>query len=256
MPGAQIDIGAGEFPALPTAIEPAGRGMLESAASRTAKEQHMTLKLPPAARLVMIGDSITDCERARPVGEGRLDALGKGYVGIVNSLLQATVPAHRIRIINMGTSGNTVRDLRARWQTDVVCLRPDWLSVMIGINDVWRQFDSPLQSEWHVPLDEYRRTLDELVAETRPRLQGLVLMTPYMLEPNRADPMRRMMDAYGAAVREIAARHEAIFVDTQAAFDAVLAHLHPMALAWDRVHPNPTGHMVLARAFLAAVGYE
>jgi lysophospholipase L1-like esterase len=55
-------------------------------------------------------------------------------------------------------------------------------------------------------------------------------------------------------VRELARKHGAIFVDTQAAFDHVLRHVHPMALAWDRVHPNLTGHMVLARAFLHAVG--
>jgi lysophospholipase L1-like esterase len=66
--------------------------------------------------------------------------------------------------------------------------------------------------------------------------------------------MRITMDAYGAVVRELAAKHDALFVDTQAAFDAVTAHTHPMTLAWDRIHPNTTGHLVLARAFLSAVG--
>lgn len=216
----------------------------------------MALRIPPGSKLVMIGDSITDCERGRPVGEGLFDALGRGYVSLVNSLLQSTAPDHPIRIVNMGTSGNTVRDLRARWQTDVLDLQPDWVSVMIGINDVWRRFDSPLQAEWHVPLPEYREILAELVAATRPHVQGMVLMTPYVVEPNRADPMREMMDAYGAAVRAIASEHAAIFVDTQAAFDRVLAHLHPMSLAWDRIHPNQPGHMVLARAVLDAIGYE
>ena len=127
---------------------------------------------------------------------------------------------------------------------------------MIGINDVWRQFDSPLQTEIHVPLGEYGERLVQLVAATRPRLQGLVLMTPYFIEPNRDDPMRAQMDRYGAVVREIASAHDAVFVDTQAAFDHVLAQLHPMTLAWDRVHPTLAGHMVLARAFLNAVGFE
>ena len=81
-------------------------------------------------------------------------------------------------------------------------------------------------------------------------------MTPYFIEPNRADPMRALMDRYGAVVREVAAAHDAVFVDTQAAFDRVLLQLHPMTLAWDRVHPTLTGHMVLTRAFLNAVGYE
>jgi lysophospholipase L1-like esterase len=216
----------------------------------------MPLRIQPNSKLVMIGDSITDCERARPVGEGLFEALGKGYVSLVNGLLQATSPQQRVRVVNMGIGGNTVRDLDARWASDVIDQQPDWLSIMIGINDVWRQFDSPLQTEIHVPIDEYHTTLTRLVATTRPRLQGLVLMTPYFIEPNRADPMRAQMDRYGALVREVAAAHDAVFVNTQAAFDRVLAELHPMTLAWDRVHPTLVGHTVLARAFLDAVGYE
>ena len=216
----------------------------------------MSLRIQPNSKLVMIGDSITDCERARPVGEGRLDALGKGYVNLVHSMLSAVNPDQRIRVVNMGISGNTVRDLAARWQTDVFDQQPDWLSIMIGINDVWRQFDAPLQPEIHVPLGEYAETLTRLVAGTRPRIHGLVLMTPYYIEPNDADPMRAQMDRYGAVVREVAAAHDAVFVDTQAAFDRVLAQLHPMTLAWDRVHPTLVGHTVLARAFLNAVGFE
>lgn len=111
------------------------------------------MHIEPNSKLLMIGDSITDCGRGQPVGEAFKDGLGNGYVSLVNALLTSTYPAHRIRVMNTGTSGNTVLDLAERWQTDVLALRPDWLSVMIGINDVWRQFDSPLQTEWHVPLD-------------------------------------------------------------------------------------------------------
>src|SRR6478736_2724498 len=122
----------------------------------------MPLRIQPNSKLVMIGDSITDCERARPVGEGLFGAIGKGYVGLVDGLLQATRPQQRIRVVNMGIGGNTVRDLDARWQTDVLDQQPDWLSIMIGINDVWRQFDSPLRPEQQVGLEEYETTLREL----------------------------------------------------------------------------------------------
>ncbi len=213
------------------------------------------MNIQPNSKLVMIGDSITDCGRAKPVGEGLFGAIGTGYVSLVDGLLAARYPAHRIRVVNMGLSGNTARDLKARWQPDVLNLKPDWLSVCIGINDVWRHFDSPLQAEHHVPLEEYAQTLDELLRVVRPSLKGLVLMTPYFIEPNRADAMRKMMDQYGSAMRQLAEKHGAVMVDTQAAFDAVLAHQHPMTLAWDRVHPTHVGHMVLARAFLQAVGY-
>jgi lysophospholipase L1-like esterase len=213
------------------------------------------MKIQPNSKLVMIGDSITDCGRVRPIGEENGDGLGTGYVSLINACLTATIPQAHIRIINMGVSGNTVRDLAARWSSDVVALNPDWLSIMIGINDVWRQFEPWPQTEEHVGLEEYARTLETLIRTTQPQLKGLVLMTPYFVEPNRTDPMRAMMDEYGAAVRELAGHHEAILVDTQAAFDSVLAELRPTALAEDRVHLNLTGHMILTRAFLKAVEY-
>ncbi|MGH6839864.1 MAG: SGNH/GDSL hydrolase family protein [Methylocella sp.] len=213
------------------------------------------MKIHANSTLLMIGDSITDCGRARPVAESVNWDLGNGYVALIHALLSATCPGQNIRIRNMGVSGNTVRDLAARWQSDVLDLQPDWLSIMIGINDVWRQFDAPLQTEWHVPRDEYASILERLVRTTRPHLKGLVLMTPYFIEANRADPMRAMMDRYGEVARQLAGQYEAILVDTQAAFDCVLTAVHPMALAADRVHPNLAGHMVLAIAFVAALGY-
>ena len=214
------------------------------------------MKSGEGAKLVMIGDSVTDAGRARPVGEGLFDALGKGYVSNVDALLGACRPELRIRVVNMGSSGNTVRDLKGRWQSDVIDLKPDWLSIMIGINDVWRQFDSPLQPEIHVYLDEYESTLRELAARSQPSLKGLVLMTPFYIEPNRSDAMRAMMDRYGAVVKRVADDHSTLFVDTQAAFDRALETFYPATLAWDRVHPNQTGHMILALAFLNAVGFE
>lgn len=215
----------------------------------------MPLKLAPSSRLVCIGDSVTDCERARPLGEGLFGAVGKGWVGFVDALLLATYPEHRIRVTNVGTSGNTVRDLAERWQTDVLDLKPDWLSVMIGINDVWRQFDVPRLGRG-VDLVDYERIYADLLQRTRPSLKGLVLMTPFFIEPLAADAMRARMDQYGAVVKGLAQRFDAVVVDTQAAFNAFLAHHHSAEVAWDRVHPNHIGHMILARAFLDGVGYD
>ncbi len=212
------------------------------------------MKLAPRTKLLFIGDSITDCERARPVGEGLFGATGKGYVSLVDGLLAAIHPSAAIRVVNMGTSGDTVLNLKARWQTDVLALKPDWLAVMIGVNDVWRQFDLPRQTEIHVSPEVYEKTLNALIRQTRPKVTGLILLAPFYIEPNRADAMRARMDEYGAIVKRVAAKHDAHFIDTQAAFDAVLAHMHANAIAWDRVHPNNVGHAIIARAFLSAIG--
>jgi lysophospholipase L1-like esterase len=207
-------------------------------------------------KLVMIGDSITDVERKRPHGEGRNDAYGKGYVSAVNALITTMYPELSVRIINMGISGNTVRNLQERWQTDVAELQPDWVSILIGINDVWRQYDQPLIKESHVYIEEYRQGLEELVTSTLPSVKGMILMAPFYLEPNTKDPMRQTMDQYGQVVKEIAEKYGTVFVDTQAAFQGLLEHIYPATLAWDRVHPNLTGHMAIARAFLNAVGFS
>ena len=204
--------------------------------------------IQPHSTLVMIGDSITDCGR----GRGDDGALGDGYVSLVDAWLRAAHPERPVRVVNRGIGGDTTRDLRARWQSDVLDLRPDWLSVMIGINDVWRLFGP--EPEEHVPEAEYAATLEHLVGTTRPRLRGMVLMTPYFIEPDRGEPMRAMMDRYGRIVTDVAARHDALLVDTQAAFDDVLRHMPPAALCDDRVHPNLSGHMILARAFLRGIG--
>ncbi|MDP4171097.1 MAG: SGNH/GDSL hydrolase family protein [Bacillota bacterium] len=207
-------------------------------------------------KILFIGDSVTDCERAKPEGEGLFGALGKGYVSFVDGLLQAVYPGLGIRVVNKGNSGNTVRDLKERWQKDVLDQKPDWLCVMIGINDVWRQYDTPFIKDWHVYLDEYEETLRKLIKETKPFVKEIVLMTPFYLESNENDAMRWTMDQYGGAVMRIAEETKCIFVDTQASFNEVLKDLYSATLAWDRVHPSTAGHMVLARAFLKKIEFD
>jgi len=215
------------------------------------------MKIKKGSKLIFLGDSITDLNRTRPVGEGLFDPMGKGYVNVITGLFGALYPELNIRVVNMGGNGDNTRNLKSRWQTDVVALKPDWLSIMIGTNDVWRQFDTPLITEEHVYISEYEKNLDELAGKGKKLAKGgLVLMTPFYLEPNRKDAMRAVMDQYGAVVKKIARKHGTVFVDTQAAFDKILKHYHANAIAWDRVHPNITGHTVIAKAFLDAVGFQ
>ena len=213
--------------------------------------------IQPNSRRLFIGESITDCGRKRPIGQGGFDqALGNGYVSLVDAALAAVYPDYAISTINMGINGDTVHDLKYRWTRDVLDLKPDWLSILIGINDVWQQFNQLWQSEGQDAVDSFAQTLDELVGQVRPSVKGLILMTPYFLEPDPLEPMRAMMDQYGAAVGEVAARHEALLVDSQADFNPVIDKVDPLKLAMDRVHINLAGHMVLARAFLREVGFS
>ena len=84
-------------------------------------------------------------------------------MALVEALLHSFYPELGIRVVNMGISGNTVLDLKARWETDVLELKPYWLSIMVGINDVWRQFDRPLITESHVDIVTYENELRALI---------------------------------------------------------------------------------------------
>lgn len=204
----------------------------------------------PHAKIVFIGDSITDCGRsdvAAPYGDG--------YMSLVRSMLLARYPEHGLQFVNKGTSGNTVKHLRSRWERDVVAEQPDWLSIKIGINDVWRTYDS--RGIGAVALHDYVATLRQLLDRTREATSAqLILMEPYMIEPDHMEPMRAQMDQYGAAVREIAATYGATLVRTQEAFDIALQHSTPRDWADDQIHPNQPGHAIIALAFLRAVGFE
>ncbi|MBT3274822.1 MAG: SGNH/GDSL hydrolase family protein [Spirochaetales bacterium] len=211
------------------------------------------MKIDTNTTLLFIGDSITDTGRVHPVGER--DGLGDGYVSITDGLLGAHYPERKIRVLNTGISGNRITDLKERWSRDVLALKPDWLSIMIGINDVWRQFDNPLMSA-QVEIEMFESVYIELIEQTLPSLKGLILLTPYFIEPNREDDMRVQMDAYGMVVRGLAAKYGALFGDTQAAFDRYLEYNPTQTLCGDRVHPNRKGHSIITSSFLNAVGFE
>lgn len=201
------------------------------------------MKLEQGDTLLMIGDSITEAPK------------GEGYVSGIASLLQAVYPQLGIRVMNKGVGGHTSRDLKHRWQQDVLDHRPEWLSIKIGINDVWQQFDLPGKPANPVYIDEYESILRELIAGTKGQLKGLVLMTPFYIESNRADAMRAMMDRYSDVVRRLAVEYDAIFVDTQAVMDELMRYYYPGAIASDRIHPKKAGHMAIARAFLKSIGF-
>lgn len=145
-------------------------------------------------RVVFAGDSVTDMGSANPVGEGLFDNLGKSYVRIIENMLVAWYPELNIRITNSGISGNTSRDLAARFDRDVVDLNPQWVSICIGINDVWRQFDTPAIPEWAVTIEEYEKNLEEMILKIKEKVKGIFLCTPYYIEPNVEDAMRKRMD--------------------------------------------------------------
>lgn len=207
-------------------------------------------------RIVFAGDSVTDMGSTNPVGEGLFEGLGKSYVRVIENMLVSWYPELNIRVTNSGISGNTSRDLLNRFERDVLALKPNWVSICIGINDVWRQFDCPAIPECAVQPAEYRENLEKMLAALQGTVKGVFLLTPYYMEPNREDPMRKKMDEYCAICRELAEKYGCVLVDFQALYERFLQHRHSTCIAWDRVHPNQMGATLMAKEFLSHCGFN
>jgi lysophospholipase L1-like esterase len=196
-------------------------------------------------RLLFDGDSITDAGRDR----NDFDSYGYGYVALVIEHLQTHHAHLELQFLNCGVSGDTTRHMLERFDRDVLAHHPDWVSIAIGVNDVWRFFD-PAPND-AVSLEEfeanYRKLLEPLHGNT-----GLILVSPFLIEPNRQDPFRARVDEYAAVVQGLALEFGAVFVPFQEAFDA--SSLEPSAFSEDCVHPNETGSQLMAQTFLRAIG--
>lgn len=205
-------------------------------------------------RLLFIGDSITDCGRlADP------DGLGTGYVRLIREIALARDPATAPAVLNRGTSGNRVVDLAARWDSDVIALEPDVVTIKIGINDVWRQFDGNgvIYGEG-ILIDEFKRTYDTLLSRTLAALPAckIVLCEPTVFWPPapQAELGQQLIKPYVDAVNELGdafAVHAV--VPLHHAFERARAARPEIDWATDGVHPSSAGHMLIAEQWLEAI---
>lgn len=201
-------------------------------------------------RLVFIGDSITDCGRlADPEG------LGSGYVRRIREITLARDPATAPIVINRGTSGHRILDLAERWDRDVIELAPEVISIKIGINDVWRQFDG---IGGGVLIDEFRKTYDGLLSRTLSALPAckLVLCEPTVFWPPamQHELGHALIKPYVTAVNELAEEFAAhAVVPLHAAFESARAVRPDVDWATDGVHPSSAGHMLIAEEWLSAI---
>lgn len=207
-------------------------------------------------RVVFAGDSVTDMGSERPVGEGLFDNLGRSYVRVIENMLMAWYPKLNIRITNSGISGNTSKDLLERFDRDVVELNPQWVSICIGINDVWRQFDVPACRDYAVSVEEYEKNLEAMILKIRGKVKGIFICTPYYIEPNKSDLMRNRMDEYIKVCKYLAQKYNGELVDFQGMYDEFCKYKHSSIIAWDRVHPNQMGATLMAKEFLKHCDFD
>ena len=193
------------------------------------------------------GDSITDAGRERTDG----DSLGCGYANFAASWLAAQYPAKNLRFLNRGIGGNRTVDLRQRWQADALDLKPDWISIMIGINDTWRRYDG-LQSTSEAEYEQHYRAILE---QTRDYGARIIILEPFVLPiPDDRIDWREDLDPKIAVARRLAREFAAVYVPLDGIF-AAAAVQRPMDFwLFDGVHPTHAGHALIAQHWLQAVG--
>ena len=188
----------------------------------------------PESRILFQGDSITDGNRGHSLDPNHI--LGHGYAFIIAARHGAAFPERKLDFYNRGVSGNTVLNLDKRWEKDTLALKPDLLSVMIGVND----------NSHGVPLEAYETTYDKILSEARaqnPKLK-LVLMEPFVRHPGK--PVPEGIVARQAIVANLALKHGAALVRLQKLFDDAAAKTADDYWVWDSVHPTYRGHQLMA----------
>ncbi|WP_179394555.1 SGNH/GDSL hydrolase family protein [Lacticaseibacillus absianus] len=204
--------------------------------------------------LLFTGDSVTDCGRDR---NGLPGFLGDGYPNMVSAALTAIYPELTIKVQNTGVGGDTTNELLARWDRDVIQQHPDYVSILIGVNDVWRHFDAPFYHPTDlVTPDGYRANYQAMIDATQDKVKQIIIISPFFFEPDRHNPMRAMVDQYRAIAEELATTNELRYVDVQAVVDRYLTLHASYILTADRVHPNFKGHLLVTNTFLQAIGFD
>lgn len=201
--------------------------------------------------LLFIGDSITDAGRDR----SDPDDLGQGFPLLVSAYLQTNMPEQRLTFLNRGIGGDKLSDVKSRWEEDCLDLDPDIVTLLIGINDTWRNQDNnhlATNEELEEFESDYRFLLKSLHQRTDARV---ILMEPFVL-PYPKDRMnwRRDLDPRIQIVRKMAKEYQTELIPLDGLLNAQgIKNGFSYYTGEDGVHPTVAGHGYIAKAWLDAV---
>jgi lysophospholipase L1-like esterase len=225
---------------------------IESFAAVSDRKSNRTLK--EGAVILFQGDSITDGNRGRNADPNHI--MGHGYAFSIASRVGADYPEKKYQFYNRGISGNKVNDLEKRWQTETLDLKPDVLSILVGVND---SSSVVFKREPVITVEKYEEIYQSLLEQTKAAFPNIlfVLCEPFILKVGR---VAENWDAYHsdivqrqAIVHEIAAKYDAVYVGFQEVFDKACEKAPTDYWIWDGVHPTVAGHELMAREWLRQV---
>jgi lysophospholipase L1-like esterase len=200
------------------------------------------------------GDSITDAGRSREKADvaNEQPGLGNGYAWLAAAELLVSRPEDDLKVWNRGISGNKVYQLAERWQADCLDLKPNVLSILIGVNDIWHK----LNGKYDGTVEVYERDYRALIDRTRKALpkMKLVICEPFVLRCGSVnDKWFPEFDQFRAAAKRVAEANAAVFVPFQSMFDQAVKYAPADHWAKDGVHPSAAGASLMAYNWLQAV---
>ncbi len=196
--------------------------------------------------VLFTGDSITDCNRARPIGDG-FGMMGNSYVSRIFVDTWADFPENNIRYLNSAISGNTSKQLLDRFDEDVLSYSPDYVCIMIGVNDAWRHFDGCQLSQTLISPTETAANMEKMIEKVFSIGARPIILSPYYLDRNHEEPMRKMVDEINQNYRTLADKYKIGYIDIQSRFDDYLKTGSSYILSDDRVHPKAVGISLISR---------
>ncbi|MFI5232864.1 MAG: SGNH/GDSL hydrolase family protein [Gemmatimonadales bacterium] len=206
------------------------------------------------AVILFQGDSITDAGRNRSIAaENSAPALGGGYPLLAASGILRAHPDGGLRVFNRGVSGDKVPELQARWETDAIALKPDILSILVGVNDLWHK----LMGNSNGTVADYESQYNALLDGTKAALPQirLVILEPFVLVTGAVDARWfPEFDERRTAAARVAQRAGAAFIPLQAMFVQLAKSAPPSYWLTDGVHPTIAGHAAIAERWRAVVG--
>lgn len=213
----------------------------------------MSLQVQSGQKILFIGDSITDAGRRaaeRPYGIG--------FVKIFRDMLIAREPAKQIEIINKGIGGNTVWQMRDRWTDDMLFFKPDYLVILIGINDLHQPFSAGADKD--ETLQKHKDAYDQVLARTKEELPDckILLLEPFYMSRDAASKSLRtealeVLPDYLAVTRQMSEKYNTGLIKTQELFQNILKYYEADTICPEPVHPNATGHLAIAEAIYNAL---
>jgi lysophospholipase L1-like esterase len=200
------------------------------------------------------GDSITDAGRNKEdMTCNNARALGSGYAMLAAADLLKDYADLNLRIYNKGISGNKVYQLAERWDKDCLALKPDVLSILIGVNDFWHK----INGSYNGTLEIYRNDYIALLERTKKALPAvkLIICEPFAIPGVKAVDQKWYPDFYGyqKAAREIADKFNAVFIPFQRIFDEGIKKAVGSYWTGDGVHPSLAGAQLMAESWTEVI---